>query len=97
MRIYLSADAKDLRELRAGGSVLGVTHLPHSDDEADEFDAMMAALVPGCAVLAADVESVADPVDLTNVAALHVDLDGSGDLAWFAPQEIDEVIDLVER
>lgn len=97
MRIYLSADANDLRELRDGGSVVGVTHLPHSDDEADEFDAMMAAVVPGCAVLAAEVDSLTDPIDLTNVAALHVDVDGSGDLAWFAPQEIDEVIDLVER
>lgn len=97
MRIYLSAEAKDLRELRDGGSVLGVTQLPRSDDEAGEFDAMMAAVVPGCAVLVAEVESVADPVELTNVAALHVDLDGSGDLAWFAAQEIDEVIDLLER
>lgn len=96
MRVYFSADGKDLRELRDGGSVLGVTHVPRSDDEADEFDAMMAALVPGCAVLAAEVDSVTDAVGMTNVAALHVDLDGSGDLAWFAPQEIDEVIDLVE-
>jgi hypothetical protein len=97
MRIYLSAGAGDLRELRHGGSILGVTHLPRSDDEADEFDAMMAAVVPGCAVLVAEVGSVSDPVDLTNVAALHVDLDGSGDLAWFAVQEIDEVIELLQR
>jgi len=97
MRIYLSADGKDLRELRDGGSVLGVTQVPRSDDEADEFDAMMAAFVPGAAVLAAEVDSVTDHVGLSNVAALHVDLDGSGDLAWFAPQEIDEVIDLVQR
>lgn len=97
MRIFFSADGKDLRELRDGGSVLGVTQVPRSDDEADEFDAMMAAFVPGGAVLAAEVDSVTDPVGLTNLAALHVDLDGSGDLAWFAPQEIDEVIDLVER
>ena len=96
MRIYLSADGPSLRELRDGGVMVGVAHLPDSDDEADEFDALMSAVAPGCAVLAAEVDSVTDPVRLANVAALHVDVDGSGDLAWFAPQELGEVIDLVE-
>jgi hypothetical protein len=29
------------------------------------------------------------------VASLHLDADGSGDMAWYAPQELDEVIGLL--
>lgn len=96
MRIYLSADAGRLRLLREGGTITGQARVPDSDDEADEFDAMLSAALPGAAVVAADVETAQQPVDLASIAALHVDADSSGDLAWFAPQEIDQVIDLLE-
>jgi hypothetical protein len=34
-------------------------------------------------------------VTLDEVVALHVDIDGSGDLAWYATQEIDVVLDVL--
>jgi hypothetical protein len=70
-----------------------------SPDEEDEFAALTQASEAGAVVVAVDVDEV-DPGDtqsvtLEQVAALHVDLDGSGDLAWFATQELDEVIKLL--
>ncbi len=99
MRLYLSGDLAALQALRDGGSVTLPAFAAASEDEEDEFDALTAAAEAGTVVVAADVDEV-DPgndqaVTLQQVAALHVDVDGSGDLAWFASQELDEVVDLL--
>ena len=96
MRAYFSVDADGLRRLRDGAALAGEAHLPASEDEADEFDAMMAAAVPNRAVMAADVDEAGQSVDLPMVASFHVDVDGSGDLAWYAPDELDQVLDLLD-
>ena len=66
-----------------------------SDDELDEFDALTAAGEQGDVVIAADVDADDTPVGLDRVASFHFDADGSGDMAWYAPQELDEVIELL--
>ncbi len=70
-----------------------------SDDEEDEFAALAAASEAGSVVVVAEVDDPDDGDDqaitLDEVAAVHVDVDGSGDLAWYATQEIDVVLDLL--
>jgi len=99
MRLYLTADAAALRSLRDGGSVTLPAYVAASDDEEDEFTALAAAAETGTVVVVADVDDPHDGDDhaitLDQVVAVHVDLDGSGDLAWFATQEIDDVLGLL--
>jgi glycosyltransferase involved in cell wall biosynthesis len=101
MRLYLSADAAVLMSLRDGGSVTLPAFAAASDDEEDEFAALAEAAESGTVVVAADVDEVDDGDDQTvaldQVAALHIDVDGSGDLAWFATQEIDDVLERLPR
>ena len=59
------------------------------------FAAMSAAAETGPVVVAADIEAEFQPLTLDQVAAFHVDVDGTGDLAWFATQELDQVLDLL--
>jgi len=94
MRVYLPAGLDALEELRAGRVVDLAAVVPASDDELDEFDALSAAgEEQGDVVIAADVERADDPVGIDRVASFHLDVDGSGDLAWYAPQELDQVIE----
>ena len=99
MRLYLSASADALRSLREGGSVTLPAFVAASDGEEDEFAALAAAAEGSAAVVVADVDRPDDgdaqAVTLDQVDAIHVDVDGSGDLAWFATQEIDEVLRLL--
>jgi hypothetical protein len=99
MRLYLTADAAALRSLRDGASVMLPAFAAASDDEEDEFAALAAAAEPGTVVVVAEVDDPDDGDDqdiaLDEVAALHVDVDGSGDLAWYATQEIDVVLKLL--
>ncbi|MGH3458786.1 hypothetical protein [Aeromicrobium sp.] len=95
MRIYLAADAPALKSLRDGGSVTLPAIPAESDDEADEFAALSKAAENGAAVVVAEVGRTDQPVTLSEVEALHVDADGTGDLAWYATQEIDAVIELL--
>ena len=101
MRLYLSAEAAALRSLRDGASVSLPAFAPPGDDEEDEFAALTEAAAAGAVVVAADVDVVDagddQAVTLDQVAALHVDVDGTGDLAWFATQEIDDVLELLSR
>jgi hypothetical protein len=46
---------------------------------------------------AAELDDPDGPVTLDDIASLHVDLDDSGDLAWFATQEIAAVVELTSR
>lgn len=99
MRLYLPADAAALRSLRDGGPVTLPAYVAASDDEEDEFTALAAAAETGRVVVVADVGDPDDGDDqaitLDQVVAVHVDADGSGDLAWYATQEIDVVLDLL--
>jgi hypothetical protein len=99
MRLYLSAGADALRSLRDGASVTLPAFAAASDDEEDEFAALAAAAEGSAAVVVADVDRPDQGDDqaitLEQVDAIHVDVDSSGDLAWFATQEIDEVLRLL--
>lgn len=94
MRVYLTADAAALRSLRDGTSVTLPAFVAASDDEEDEFAALSQAGAAGVVVVA-EIDREDLPVGLGDVEALHVDADGSGDLAWYATQEIDEVLALL--
>jgi hypothetical protein len=95
VRVYLAADAVALRALRDGGSVTLPAFAPDSDDEADEFDALTSAAGEGSVVVTAEIDRDDRSVTLAEVQSFHLDADGSGDLAWYATQEIDEVLGLL--
>ena len=96
MRAYLPAGLDALEELRAGRNVDLAAVVPASDDELDEFDALSAAAEQqGDVVIAADVDRPDAPISIDQVASFHLDADGSGNLAWYAAQELDQVIELL--
>jgi hypothetical protein len=95
VRIYLAADAAALQTLHGGGSVTLPSVAATSEDEEDEFDALMQAAASGPVVVVAEVDRDDQPVSLREVQALHVDADGSGDLSWYAPHELEDVLGLV--
>ena len=99
MRLYLTADAAALRSLRDGASVTLPAFAAASDDEEDEFAALASASEAGTVVVVAEVDDPDDGDDqaitLDVVEAVHVDVDGSGDLAWYATQEIDAALELL--
>lgn len=96
MRVYFAAEAGALVSLRAGDTVRIPAYVPASDDELDEFAALSEAAEAGSVTIAADVDDPDEPFTLEHVAAFHLDADGSGDLAWYAPQELDQVIELLQ-
>jgi hypothetical protein len=95
MRVYLAADRAALEALRAGEPLTLQPFVADSDDEMDEFAAMSAAAEVGPVVVAADVDNEFVPLTLERVASFHLDVDGTGDLAWYATQELDQVLDLL--
>lgn len=92
IRVYLSAALGDVESLAAGQAVTVRSFRPASDDEEGEFAAFGEAAQHGVVVIAVDVEADGAPVTIGDVASFHVDVDGSGDLAWFATQELDAVL-----
>lgn len=97
MRIYVAADVALLQRLQAGESVTATAFRAETDDEEDELAALDAAAEVGDAVVAAEVDGPDDVLTLQDVASIHVDLDGSGHLAWFATQEIDAVLTVLRE
>ena len=95
MRVYYAADAAALRQLRDGNAVSLSSFAPPTEDELDEFAALTDAAEAGAVAIAADVDSPDQPISLEHVASFHWDADGSGDLAWYATQELDQVIGLI--
>jgi hypothetical protein len=95
MRVYFAADAATLRRLRDGDAVSLPSFAPQSEDELDEFAALSDAAEAGEVAIAADVDAADQPISLEHIASLHLDVDGSGDLAWYATQELDQVIALL--
>jgi hypothetical protein len=97
MRVYFAADANALASLRAGDAVRLSACVPASEDELDEFAALSEAAEAGTVTIAADVDEPDKQFTLEQVAAFHVDADGSGDLAWYARQELDQVLEVLRR
>ncbi|HUQ00617.1 MAG TPA: hypothetical protein VM093_09180 [Aeromicrobium sp.] len=96
MRVYLAATVNDLRQLQEGATLTLPCFEPVSDDELDEFAALADAADAGDVAIAADVEAPGGPIGLEHVASFHLDADGSGDLAWYATQEVGEVVALLD-
>ena len=98
MRVYLSLGADDLVALQAGEPVTPAeAFVAVSVDEEDELAALEEAAEHGAVAAAAELDDPDGPVTLVDIDSLHVDTDDSGDLAWFATQEIAAVIEIVNR
>ena len=96
MRVYLGLTRGDLVALQAGESVTPLeTFVAASIDEEDELAALEEAAEHGAVAAAAELDDPDGPVRLIDIASLHVDLDDSGDLAWFATQEIAAVVEVL--
>jgi hypothetical protein len=95
VRVYAAADVAALRALADDQPVTLEAVVAASEDEEDEYDALMTAAEDGRVVVCAEVEADDAPIRLQDLQALHVDADGSGDLAWYAPQELNDVIELL--
>lgn len=96
MRVYLSLTRDELIALEAGGSVTPAeSFLAASTEEEDELAALEVAAEHGDVAAAAELDDPDGPVSLIDLASLHVDLDDSGDLAWFATQEAAAVIEML--
>ncbi|WP_370186565.1 hypothetical protein [Aeromicrobium sp.] len=100
VRVWVGVDAERLRALRDGSPLDGEVVAAESDDEQHELEALEAAAEDGPVVVVAEVAQTADgstaDVTLADVEALHVDADGSGNLAWYAPQELETVLGLLD-
>jgi hypothetical protein len=96
MRVYLGLAREELVALAAGDAVTPAeAFLAASTDEEDELAALEEAAEHGVAAAAAELDDPDGPVTLAEVESLHVAVDDSGDLAWFATQEIAAVIEQV--
>lgn len=97
MRVYLGLSRDELSRLQAGETITPAeAFVAASVDEEDELAALEEAAEHGDVAAAAELDDPDGPVTLADVASLHLDLDDSGDLAWFATQEVAAVIALLE-
>jgi hypothetical protein len=92
MRVYLAVGRDDLIALAAGKAVTASAFLAASQDEEDELAALEEASEHGAAAAAAELDDPDGPATITDIASFHLDVDGTGDLAWYATQEIDAVL-----
>jgi hypothetical protein len=92
MRVYLAVGRDDLTALAGGASISAPAFTAASEDEEDELAALEEASEHAAAVAAAEVDDPDGPVSLDEVVSFHLDVDGTGDLAWYATQEIDAVL-----
>lgn len=95
MRVYIGLDRADLERLAAGEPSAAEQFVAVSDDEEDELAALEAAAEAGAVAVAADVEVEDRPVTWDCVASIHLDADGSGFVAWYAPDELPAVLALL--
>ncbi len=96
-RVYAPVDLEQLRALAQQQALEVDVVTAESEDEEDEYDALLEAAETGPVVVTAEVDGAAAPIRPQDVHAFHLDADGSGDLAWYAPQELDQVIALLEK
>lgn len=107
MRVYVPASLDLLAEWLAAGTVPWSADavVADADDEESEYAALMTAadgsaeLIGGAGrrvVLVAEVPGEGEPIPLRLVVAAHADLgdftDPDDDLAWFATQEIADLL-----
>jgi hypothetical protein len=92
MRVYLAVGREELTALAAGGAISAPAFVAASEDEEDELAALEEASEHAAVVAAAEVDDADGPVTLDDVVSFHLDIDGTGDLAWYATQEIDAVL-----
>lgn len=93
MRVYVSLSVEHLEALATGEPVQPIeAFLAASTDEEDELAALEEAAEHGAVGAAAELDDPDGPVRPVDVESYHLDVDDSGDLAWYAPQEIDAVL-----
>ena len=92
MRVYLAVGRDELTALAAGGAISPPAFIAASEDEEDELAALEEAADNAVAVAAAELDDPDGPVTLDDIVSFHLDVDGTGDLAWYATQEIDAVL-----
>ena len=92
MRVYLAVGREELTALAAGAAISAPAFLAASEDEEDELAALEEASEHAVAVAAAELDDPDGPVTLDDIVSFHLDIDGTGDLAWYATQEIDAVL-----
>ncbi|MEV7395677.1 hypothetical protein [Aeromicrobium sp. NPDC092404] len=92
MRVYLAVSRDNLAALADGEAITPAAFLAASQDEEDELAALEEASEHAAAVAAAELDDPDGPVTLEDVVSFHLDVDGTGDLAWYATQEIDAVL-----
>lgn len=107
VRVYVPLTLTDLAELDASGVVpeLVDRFVAEAEDEESEYAALMSAAdasaellgkVGRRVVVVAEVPDVEGPIPMSLVVAVHADLadftDPDEDLAWFATQEIPDLL-----
>ena len=107
MRVYVPSSLDLLAAWHAAGEVPWPeeTVVAEEEDEASEYDALMTAadasaeLIGGHGrrvVVVAEGAAADHPIALRRVVAVHADVedftDPDDDLAWFATQEIDQLL-----
>ena len=107
VRVYVPSSLELLTTWVGDGEVPWPTGpiLAEDEDEGSEYDALMAAadvsaeLIGGQGrrvVVVAEVASTGHPIGLRRVVAVHADVedftDPDDDLAWFATQEIEQLL-----
>ena len=75
----------------------GARPAPGGRGEEDEAAALEAAAEAGDAAVVAELDDEDAPITLEDVESVHVDLDGTGDLAWYARQELPAVLEQLTR
>jgi hypothetical protein len=96
MRVYLAVGRAELTALAAGDPVHASAFIAASEDEEDELAALEEAAEHGEAVAAVELNDPDGPATLDDIASFHLDVDGTGDLAWYATQEIDAVLQTLQ-
>jgi len=96
IRVYAPASADHLRRLADDRPLEIEVLTAASEDEEDEYDALLVAAEDAPVVITAELDDADAPIRPQDVRAFHLDADGSGDLAWYAPQELDQVLALLD-
>lgn len=98
VRVYAAASLDDLLLLANGVAVVVASVTAASEDEEAEYLALRTAAAldeSKPVVVTAVVPSAEAPIAPADIDALHVDVDNSGSLSWFAPSELVDVIGIL--
>lgn len=95
-RVYAPAELEHLRTLAQEEPLEIEVLVAASEDEEDEYDALLVAAEEARVVITAELDDADAPIRPRDVRSFHLDADGSGDLAWYAPEELDQVLALLD-